>query len=189
MTDAPQEDRKITLKDQMGHILEEARMVLPGIQALFGFQTVAVFNDRFEELPRYAQACHVTALALVVCAIALVMLPAAYHRLAQPDRVTLHTIKLGSRAICTARASHWTCSLSCIWCRTTSRWTSLRPASRSRCWSACGLATRCGHAAGTAAAAPARAPEHRSSSFFATRHAVAVSARPSCDDAFQGGTP
>ena len=27
--------------------IEEARMVLPGIQALFGFQLVTVFNDRF----------------------------------------------------------------------------------------------------------------------------------------------
>lgn len=94
----------ITLKDQMGHILEEARMVLPGIQALFGFQAIAVFNDRFAELPRAVQACHVVALALVVVAIALVMLPAAYHRLAQPDVVTLHTIKVCSRAICYALA-------------------------------------------------------------------------------------
>jgi hypothetical protein len=27
--------------------IEEARMVLPGIQALFGFQLIAVFNERF----------------------------------------------------------------------------------------------------------------------------------------------
>lgn len=98
------EDQRITLKDQMGHILEEARMVLPGIQALFGFQTVAVFNDRFHELPRYVQACHAGALGLVVFAIALVMLPAAYHRMTRPAVVTLHTIKLSSRAICWALA-------------------------------------------------------------------------------------
>ena len=98
------ECQKITLKDQMGHILEEARMVLPGIQALFGFQSIAVFNDRFGDLPAYVQACHVIALLLVVAAIALVMLPAAYHRLAQPDIVTLHTVKVCSRAICYALA-------------------------------------------------------------------------------------
>jgi hypothetical protein len=93
-----------TLKDQMGHLIEEARMVLPGIQALFGFQTVAVFNERFAGLPFGVQACHMVALALVVVAIALVMMPAAYHRLATPDRVTLHTIKVCSRAICYALA-------------------------------------------------------------------------------------
>ncbi|QGZ41832.1 hypothetical protein IP92_00832 [Pseudoduganella flava] len=104
MADDSKEDQKITLKDQMGHILEEARMVLPGIQALFGFQTVAVFNERFADLPVYVQGCHVAALALDVIAIALVMLPAAYHRLAQPDVVTLHTVKLSSRSICWALA-------------------------------------------------------------------------------------
>ena len=104
MEDAAKQDEKISLKDQMGHILEEARMVLPGIQALFGFQTVAVFNDRFADLPPYAQACHVAALALVVVAIALVMVPAAYHRMVQPGVVTLHTIKVSSRAICYALA-------------------------------------------------------------------------------------
>ncbi|WEF35621.1 DUF6328 family protein [Pseudoduganella chitinolytica] len=93
-----------SLKDQMGHLIDEARMVLPGIQALFGFQTVAVFNERFAELPFGVQACHMVALALVIVAIALVMMPTAYHRLATPDKVTLHTIKVCSRAICYALA-------------------------------------------------------------------------------------
>jgi hypothetical protein len=31
--------------------IDEARMVLPGIQALFGFQLIAVFNERFAQLP------------------------------------------------------------------------------------------------------------------------------------------
>ncbi|XLZ72467.1 DUF6328 family protein [Massilia sp. SR12] len=93
-----------SLKEQMGRIIEEARMMLPGIQALFGFQTIAVFNERFERLPLYAQDCHVAALALVVVAIALVMLPAAYHRLAEPGCVSQHAIKVSSRAICYALA-------------------------------------------------------------------------------------
>jgi len=99
------QEQGLTLKDQMGHILEEARMVLPGIQALFGFQTVAVFNERFSDMPALAQGAHVAALAFVVLAIGLVMLPAAYQRLAQPDKVTLNTIKVSSRAICYALAA------------------------------------------------------------------------------------
>jgi len=95
---------KESLKDQMGRIIEEARMVLPGIQALFGFQTIAVFNNRFEELPMYVQYCHLAALACVVMAIALVMLPAAYHRQAEPGRVSRHTIKISSISICCALA-------------------------------------------------------------------------------------
>lgn len=93
-----------SLKQQMTRIIEEARMMLPGIQALFGFQTIAVFSERFEKMPAYTQYCHAVALALVVVAIALVMLPAAYHRLAEPGQVSGHAIRISSLAICYALA-------------------------------------------------------------------------------------
>jgi hypothetical protein len=38
----------IALKDSVQFTLDEARMVIPGIQALFGFQLIAVFNERFD---------------------------------------------------------------------------------------------------------------------------------------------
>jgi len=92
-----------SLKDQMRNILDEARMILPGVQALFGFQTIAVFNQRFEEmgpLPRY---CHLAALMLVVVvAIGLVMAPAAWHRLASPEHVTEDLVRLSSKLISAA---------------------------------------------------------------------------------------
>ena len=40
---------KENLPELVSHLLEECRMVLPGIQALFGFQLVAVFNQAFWE--------------------------------------------------------------------------------------------------------------------------------------------
>jgi hypothetical protein len=68
------------LDECMRHIIEEARVILPGIQALFGFQTIAVFNERFEKIASYAKACHLLGLALVILTIALVMTPATYYR-------------------------------------------------------------------------------------------------------------
>ena len=44
-----------SLKDQARNVLEEARMVLPGIQALFGFQLIAVFNQRFESIKKVSR--------------------------------------------------------------------------------------------------------------------------------------
>jgi hypothetical protein len=93
-----------SLKEQMGRVIEEARMVLPGVQALFGFQTIAVFNEPFKQLPMLVQDCHVAALGLVVIAIALVMMPAAYHRQAEPFQVSRRAIALASRCICSALA-------------------------------------------------------------------------------------
>lgn len=98
----PQEPN--TLKEQMRNIIEEARMVLPGIQALFGFQTIAVFNQRFLDLPKAMQACHLLALALVVISIALAMAPAAYHRIVESHQVSEQTVRLSSWFICAALA-------------------------------------------------------------------------------------
>ena len=70
-----------SLKDQATHILDEARTVLPGIQALFGFQLMAVFSDRFATgLTEAEQRLHFASIVLVVLAIGLMMTPAAYHR-------------------------------------------------------------------------------------------------------------
>ncbi len=48
-------DQRESLADETRTILEEARMVLPGIHAPFGCQLVAVFNARFTELTRTLQ--------------------------------------------------------------------------------------------------------------------------------------
>jgi hypothetical protein len=94
----------ISLKEQMRNVVEEARMVLPGIQALFGFQTIAVFNQRFLDLSDAMQACHLLALALVVLSISLAVAPAAYHRIVESHQVSERTVSLCSWLICAALA-------------------------------------------------------------------------------------
>jgi Family of unknown function (DUF6328) len=81
------------------HALDEARMVLPGIQALFGFQLIAVFNQRFTELPRSDQVIHLVSLLLVALAVAIIMAPAAYHRQAERGLISAHFIRLASRLV------------------------------------------------------------------------------------------
>jgi uncharacterized membrane protein YidH (DUF202 family) len=78
MEKQPPEHKKVD--EEMRHLIEEARVILPGLQALFGFQTIAVFNDRFEHLANYAKVCHVLGLAMVIVAVAMVMTPATYYR-------------------------------------------------------------------------------------------------------------
>src|SRR3982074_963763 len=80
---------EIKLDSAAAHILEECRMVLPGIQALFGFQLIAVFNDGFaEKLSAVQQRIHLASIILTVIAVALVMTPAALHRQIDPLSVT-----------------------------------------------------------------------------------------------------
>src|SRR5256885_1849786 len=74
-------DQPESLDKQVDHIEQEARMLLPGIQALFGFQLIAVFNQRFDQvLSRTEQHIHLIALCLVAVAVVLVMGPAASCR-------------------------------------------------------------------------------------------------------------
>jgi hypothetical protein len=91
-----------SLKEEMTSILEECRMVLPGMQALFGFQTIAVFNQRLQELPASGANAHLLSLFLVAVAIALNMAPAAYHRIAEPGSVSRQMVNRASTVICVA---------------------------------------------------------------------------------------
>jgi hypothetical protein len=93
------EAEKETLKDAMRTVIEEARVIIPGIQALFGFQTMAVFNNRFDGMPSEIKAAYLVALGLLVLAIGLLMTPAAYHRLAEPGQVSRTMIRRSSTLI------------------------------------------------------------------------------------------
>jgi hypothetical protein len=95
-----QSRREKSLSKALTHVLEECRMVLPGIQALFGFQLIAVFNPGFREnLGDAGQYLHLAATGLVAVAIALVMTPAAYHRQRMPEGVSEEFILLASKLL------------------------------------------------------------------------------------------
>lgn len=92
------EKEELSLNAAATHILEECRMVLPGIQALFGFQLIAVFNEGFsQKLSDFQQLLHLAAIVLVVIAIALVMAPAAIHRQTSQRAVSGRFIWIASR--------------------------------------------------------------------------------------------
>jgi hypothetical protein len=93
------EVEKEELDKRAQNAIEEARMVLPGIQALFGFQLIAVFNQRFTQIPIQQQMLHYVALLLVGAAIGLIMAPAAYHRIVEQHSVSRFFIQLTSAMI------------------------------------------------------------------------------------------
>src|SRR5262245_38905471 len=92
-----------SLEQEATFILEESRMVLPGIQALFGFQLIAVFNQGFvEKLTPTEQVVHLAAFALVAIATALIITPAAYHRQAEREQISEYFVRLASRLLTVA---------------------------------------------------------------------------------------
>ena len=96
MNDQASQEKK---NDQeMRDIIEEARCILPGLQAVFGFQTIAVFNERFTDLETYAQVCHLIGLGLMVAAMAMLMTPAVYNR-AQHGHATSNMVRVSRKMI------------------------------------------------------------------------------------------
>ncbi len=87
----------LPLADAVTHLLEECRMILPGIQALFGFQLIAVLQPPFfDKLSHAEQIVHILALGLVAISGAIVMTPAAYHRQTAPREASDGFIQFAS---------------------------------------------------------------------------------------------
>lgn len=85
-----------SLGEQVSTLEQEARMLLPGIQTLFGFQLISVFNPGFKPiLSREEQIIHLIAMLLVAISAVLVVAPAAYHRQAK-HQISEHFIALSS---------------------------------------------------------------------------------------------
>lgn len=82
------------LKTKIDQVLTEARVVLPGAQALLGFQLITMFMDGFDKLPNSSKYVHLASMALMALTMILLMSPAAYHRIAErgEDTTRLHRV-------------------------------------------------------------------------------------------------
>jgi hypothetical protein len=99
------ERQELSLNEAATHVLEECRTVVPGMQALFGFQLIAVFSATFEQqLSPTERVLHLTAIVLVTIAIVLVMAPAALHRQTEPMAISQRFINISSRLLMASMA-------------------------------------------------------------------------------------
>jgi hypothetical protein len=83
-------------------MLTEARVIIPGGQALLGFQFVCTLTRSFQELPLSVQYLHAAALCAVALAVLLLMTPAALHRLAFDGEDNANFFITGSRLVVSA---------------------------------------------------------------------------------------
>ncbi len=97
----PQQN-KANIHDKIGHALAETRVVLPGVQALLGFQFATVLLDSFDELPFTARILHLTSMSFIAISIVLLMASPAYHRLSERGHETEHFHRMISAMIIAA---------------------------------------------------------------------------------------
>src|SRR4051794_13488115 len=84
------------LHEKIDGMLTEARVILPGAQALLGFQLAIVLTGSFEKLDTNLKSLHGAALLLVCLSILLLMAPAAYHRVVYAGEDSTQFHKVGS---------------------------------------------------------------------------------------------
>jgi hypothetical protein len=92
------------LNTKIEQLLTEARLIIPGGQALFGFQLIAMLTPGFDRLPEIAKVIHAAALCLVGLNVIIMMTPAALHRLSFGGEDSPRFFGLGSALVMTGPA-------------------------------------------------------------------------------------
>jgi hypothetical protein len=90
------------LEEQITVALTEVRVVLPGAQALLGFQAAIMFTEAFARLPDALKYAHLLSLLLILLTVMLLMTPAAYHRIAERGGFSPHLHRFITRTLVAA---------------------------------------------------------------------------------------
>jgi hypothetical protein len=93
------DDKTTPLGTRIDHMLTEARVLLPGAQAMLGFQFAIMLAKPFDQLPPGSKLVHIVALTLIAMAVILLMTPAAIHRLTFKGQDTESFHRIGSRFV------------------------------------------------------------------------------------------
>jgi hypothetical protein len=98
----PMAQSETPLETKIEQMLVEARVIIPGGQALFGFQFIAMLTTGFDRLPHAAKLLHAAALCLIALNVILLMTPAALHRLSFAGENSQSFLGIGSAFVVTA---------------------------------------------------------------------------------------
>jgi hypothetical protein len=74
------------LDRELGELLEELRVTLPGVQVLFAFLLTVPFSNRFTTLSGTDKRLFVAALVCAAASSTLLIAPSAFHRVLFRDR-------------------------------------------------------------------------------------------------------
>lgn len=90
------------LDTRIEQLLTETRVIIPGAQALFGFQILVMLTSGFDRLPQISKFIHLAALILVAANMVLLIMPAALHRLTFGGDDSARFLRIGSGIVIAA---------------------------------------------------------------------------------------
>lgn len=87
-------EQRTDLTTRVKQVLIECRVVLPGAQALLGFQLIIMWMTEFYKIPQAWKLLHLASLVAVAVSTILLITPAAYHRIVEQgeDSEMLHHV-------------------------------------------------------------------------------------------------
>jgi Family of unknown function (DUF6328) len=90
------ESEKQRLNRNLDQLLQELRLVLPGVQVLFAFLLAVPFSARFSRVDDFERIVYFVALLLSALAVALLMAPSIQHRILFRREQKRYLVALGS---------------------------------------------------------------------------------------------
>jgi Na+/melibiose symporter-like transporter len=75
------ETEEARLDRNLGELLQELRVALPGVQVLFAFLLAVPFQQHFASISEFDKKAYFATLLLTALSAALLIAPSAYHRL------------------------------------------------------------------------------------------------------------
>jgi hypothetical protein len=90
------EDQQERTARELIELLQELRIIIPGVQILFAFLLTVPFNQRFTELTTVQRDVFFATLLCTAVATALLIAPTAHHRLLFRQGVREQRLKLGN---------------------------------------------------------------------------------------------
>jgi Family of unknown function (DUF6328) len=85
------------LDRELSELLQELRVVLPGVQVLLAFLLTAPFNQRFADLAPRLKEAYFAAIACATVATALLIAPSAHHRMRWREREKERLLRIANR--------------------------------------------------------------------------------------------
>jgi predicted neutral ceramidase superfamily lipid hydrolase len=91
------EDKGSKLDRELGELLQELRVALPGVQVLLAFLLTVPFSQRFGSVSSGQRGMYFAAVIATAVATVLFISPTAYHRLRFRDRDKEHMLAVANR--------------------------------------------------------------------------------------------
>ena len=103
-TTASRESLKEKLDRELVELLQEMRVMLPGIEVVFGFLLTVPFTERFTRLSDLQRFTYFTVFITTALAIAFLVAPSAYHRLRWRQYDKEHLLQVANKFAITGLA-------------------------------------------------------------------------------------